>query len=321
MTKEMNMKQLLFSHKNINHKNKGFVLLSVLMLSVLLISCATAFSWFVRQQVKSVGRERINITYRSMAYVLTNSIISILSEMSGVYGYDSPTQRWYQPFAIPIEDLGILMVKVTPLDDKIPIRNLFLPDGNTLRREFEAVWENMWEELNRRELQDIVLDFMDRNTRARVGSVEREDFINRPPYDLSELLMLSQDIDSNLLYGSGGMRGISDYCTIYSEGRINLNFAPVHVMELLPGLDTGGLAERLAQSRLEEPLQTLEDVQKLPGASPRTSTQLTNIVAFKSRYFEIKIDCFDEYGGSEGGISFKIIIDRSTKQIARWEEI
>ena len=311
----MNSKAFLFSRKT---RKNGFVLVSVLMLGVLLISCATAFTWFVRMQVRTIGRERINISSRSMAHVLTNSVMSMLYEISQHFNYDSPLQRWYKPFVLPLGDeLGIWVVQITPLDDKIPLRSLFLPDGNTLRREFNDVWESMWDKLHHREYEMLVLDFLDRNDRIRVGSKEEKYFINRGPYDMSELLMLSRDIPSELIYGSGNNMGLSDYCTIYSDGRINLNVAPVHVMELLPGLDTG-LASRVAQVRTEEPLQTLHDVQKIPGASARTATLLTNIVTFQSRYFMMNIHCLDN--GGEGGTSFNIIFDRTTRQIVRWEE-
>ena len=74
----MIMNKLLFSRS----KRKGFVLVSVLMLGVLLISCATAFSWFVRQQVRTVGGELHAITSRSMAHVLVNSVIGVLALIS-----------------------------------------------------------------------------------------------------------------------------------------------------------------------------------------------------------------------------------------------
>ena len=89
-------------------------------------------------------------------------------------------------------------------------------------------------------------------------------------------------------------------------------------MELLPGLDERGLAERIAQVRMEEPITNFRDIQSLPGASPRTATLLTNLVGFKSRYFAIKIEALMQ---EEGGTSFNIIFDKSTKQIVRWEEI
>lgn len=312
----MNSRQLLRFRK----KNNGFVLVSVLMLGVLLISCATAFTWFVRMQVRGVFRERDNITKRSMANVAVNAIAEILAETEQHYEYDSPTQRWFKPFVLTFGDeLGIWVVQITPLDDKIPLRNLFLPDGNTLRHEFDQPLQDMLEKINHRELEFLLLDFIDKNNRPRVGGVERDEFINRPPFDMSELLILSPDITPEILYGTGTELGIEDYCTIYSDGKINLNFAPLHVMEILPGLRERSLAERLEQSRQETPLKNLRDVQSLPGASPRTSTLLTNIACFKSRYFNVKIECLND--GGEGGTSFNIIFDRSSKQIVRWEEM
>ena len=311
----MNSKALSYSRK---HGRRGFVLVSVLMLGVLLISCATAFTWFVRMQVRTVGRERASISSRSMAHVLTKSVMNLLYEISQHVGYDSPLQQWYKPFVLPLGDeLGIWVIQITPLDDKIPLRSLFLPDGNTLRRELSGIWESMLDKLNHRELESLLLDFMDRNTRGRVGSKEEDYFINRGPYDMSELLILSNDIPEEFILGSGRQLGLADYCTIYSEGRINLNVAPLHVLELLPGLDTG-LAPRVVQARNDEPLQSLSDIQKIPGASARTSTLLTNIAGFQSRYFMMQIHCLDE--GGEGGSAFNIIIDRTTRQIVRWEE-
>jgi len=302
-------------------KRKAFVMVSVMMLGVMLISCATAFAWFVRMQIRSVGQERDGLTKRSMASVLANSIMNVLSNIASEFNYDSPTQRWFQPFIVPIEGLGIWVMTVTPLDDKIPIRNLFLPDGNTLRHEFEGPIQKMLDEIGYRNIELPLLDFLDRNNRPRVGGVERDDFINRGPYDISELLILKPEINSEILYGNGSdLLGIADYCTVFSEGKINLNVAPVHVMELLPGLDERGLAERIAQVRLEEPIKDFKDVQNLPGASPRTATLLTNLVGFKSKYFEIKIQSLLD-DGSEGGTLFNIIFDRATKQIVRWEEL
>jgi len=80
-----------------------------------------------------------------MAHVLVNAMVNVLAELGSHLGYDSPTQKWYQPFALNVEDMGIWLVQVTPLDDKLPIRSLFLPDGNTLRRELTDAWQAIWE--------------------------------------------------------------------------------------------------------------------------------------------------------------------------------
>lgn len=313
MTGRGGLKVLYRSHK------RGFVLISVLMLGVLLISCATSFSWFVRMQVRGMRRETISLSKRTLASVLANSVMSLLSEASSHTNYDSPVQRWYKPFIFSVPEMGIWIVQVTPLDDKIPLRNIFLPDGNTMRREFTEVWREMWNKLKHRELEQLTLDFIDKNNRPRVGSREEKYFINRAPYDISELLILSNDITREIVYGEDGNLGLSDYCTVYSDGKININVAPVHVMELLPGLDTGGLAQSIAEHRKENAIENFQDLQKLPGASARTSTRLTNLVSFKSRYFSIKLESMNEEDDETA--SFTVIFDRTAKKIVGWEEI
>lgn len=285
--------------------------MSVLMLGVLLISCATAFSWFVRMQVRALGHERSALTSRSMAHVLARAVMNALNETAKHFSYDSPLQQWYKPFVIQTDDIGLWIVQISPLDDKLPLNMLFLPDGNTLRRELTQTWHDLFDKLGHSELENLILDFLDRNTRARVGSSERDYFINRAPYDISELLILSADISREMF------NSISEYCTVYSEGHVNLNTAPVNVLELLPGI-TGSLAGRIASLRMEKPLQSLRDISSISGAPPNIAAQLTNIASFKSRYCKISIDCLENEGG--GNMTFSIIFDRTTRKIAVWEE-
>ena len=294
---------------------RGFVLVSVLMLGVLLISCATAFTWFVRTQVRGVLRERVALTNRSMAQLLVDAAINIIEEASKQAKGDSPIQDWFKPLLFPADDLGLWAVQVLPLDDKLPIRNLFLPDGNTLRMELRAPWEDMWDALGHRELAVPVLDFLDKDEKGRVGGGEHEEFPNRPLLDLSELLVM-KEITPEILYGEAGRPGVADLCTLWSDGKVNLNVAQAEVLRLLPGLDDVQVS-RLIAYRAEKALGSFEDLQAVPGLSPKTATQLTNLAGFKSRYFSLRIEFLDE---SPGGTSFHIIFDRTAKKIVRWEE-
>lgn len=289
-----------------SHYRKGFVLLSVLMLGTLLLAAATALTWFARSMAKSVAGKRAQLEARTLAQVITNSVVNFIVLLGEHSEYDSPAQKWYQPVAMNV-DGEIFIVKVTPLDDKIPIRSLFLPDGNTLRNEFKDVWADMWEKLGRKEVGELVLDLMDKNNKARVGSTEIDGWLNRPVYDLGELLVLSNEITPEMY------SRLDNYVTLWSDGHINLNTAPLQVLELLPGLDIYGLAERLVQYRTDNPLQSLSDVEKLPGATAKTTSRLNNIAAVKSRYIEVKV--------TSEAMTFRAVVDRTTKNILLWEEL
>ena len=287
------------------------------MLGTLLISCATAFTWFVRLQVRGVLRERVALTNRSMAQLISRAVIIAISEASGRTSADSLTQAWFKAMTLnfPADEIGRWVIQVTPLDDKLPIRNLFLPDGNTFRIELSAPWEDMWDALRHRELAVPVLDFLDRNDKGRVGSVERENFLNRAPLDMSEFLAM-EGMTRGILYGEEGNLGLADFCTIWSDGKINLNVAPPHVLELLPGLNRVQ-AGQIVEYRSQRALEGMSDVQSIPGFTAKTVMQLTNLAVFKSRYFALHIEFLDE---SPGGTAFDIIFDRTARKVVRWEE-
>lgn len=298
--------------KALSRSRKGFILVSVLVLGTLLISAATTLAWFARTQARTFSSQTIAFTNRTFAHVISTSVIKALSMIFAEVKYDSPTQRWYQPFIIAPQDMGAWVIKITPLDDKLPLRQLFLPDGSTLRGELSEVWHEMFMKLNANTgTEQILLDFMDRDKKPRVGSVERDDFLNRPPYDISELLFLSRDIDPELF------AGIEDYCTVFSDGKININVAPEHVIELIPGLDTGGAAQSVIKYREDNPIDALSTLQKIPGLSARTSNQVMNIIGFESRYFELTMEHITD---NEGVSKYSIIFDRTSKQIIKWEE-
>ncbi|MDR2528273.1 MAG: general secretion pathway protein GspK [Synergistaceae bacterium] len=296
-------------------KREGFVLVSALLLGLVFISCAVAFAWFSRLQVKGALRERTTLESRSLARVLAQAVISALRATGS--GYDSLTQPWFQPFLFPAEGLGTWGVRLTPLDDKIPMRSIFLPDGNTLRSELREMWTALWEKLEKRELSILVLDFMDRDARPRVGGAEREGHLNRLLLDMSELLLL-EEMTPGLLYGEGGKLGVADYATLWSGGQINLNVAPVHVMELLPGLNRT-LAENIAAYREREALRGIGSLRAVPGFPTRATPVLRNLAAFGSRYFSITIEPLD---AEEMGVNvrFQIVFDKTSGGIVRWEE-
>jgi len=286
------------------------------MLGALLVTSATAFAWFARMHSRSSARERISLANRSMAIVLARTAIEHVATNSSRANYDSILQDWFQPFSFSTDDLGIWVVQVTPLDDKIPLRHLFLPDGTTLRSELRNTWEDMWENMGRRELAPLVLDFMSGDLRPRMGGAQRETHINRAPLDISEFLIL-EEITPEILYGAPGSLGMADYGTLWSEGRINLNVAPVHVMEILPGMDRP-LAERIADHRERQALTGMDDLSNIPGFPPRTRGLLMNVASFSSRYFMTRIMLLEDDGG---GTSFNIIFDKTNGAIVRWEEI
>jgi len=248
-----------------------------------------------------------------MAQVLTRAVIIYIEEARE--NYDSPLQEWFEPFSFTVEGLGTWVVQVVPLNDKIPLRNLFLPDGTTLRSDLRNTWEDMWTQLGQRNLAPLVLDFMSRGRRARMGGEQRDTHINRAPLCISELLIL-EEITPEILYGTSEELGLADYATLWSGARINLNVAPVNVMAILPGMSRT-LAERVAEYRANRAISNMDALSRIPGFPQRARAGLMNIAGFASEYFMIRIEVLEEGGG---GTRFNVIFEIEDGEIVRWEE-
>lgn len=274
-------------------KRSGMVLLSVLLISVFLVSASVGFSVFVRRTLKRYEREQRAFTARMTAEVVMDAAKLLLSLHTGKAHFSGDRYFASRNFAFPESGVTVTM-KIDPLDDRIPLNKLFLPDGKTLRREIEVPWAEMWSLLEAEYLEASVLDFLDKDTEPRLGGVEHSDFLNRALLSLEELLLLP-GMTPELLYGFGGTPGLRSMATIWSSGRINLNAAPVEVLGILEGLDEK-LAVQLLRRREEKPLESIFDLATIPGFPVDAVPKLMNIAAFRSDWFRVAFDVLFEDG-------------------------
>ena len=187
-------------------KGSGFILVSVMIASATLLTAATAFAWFARTEARAeAARERI-YRFRNAAQIAVNIMSRRIAEDRN--GCDGPTESLYDPYEHVKLEIGdyTAEVQVRPLNDKIPISGLLLPDGVTPRSEYETAWENVWEALELPRLAWEVVDFIDADTDQRLGGAERETNINRMISDLSELRAMPE-ITEGVLWGTEEIPG------------------------------------------------------------------------------------------------------------------
>ncbi|MCE5201071.1 MAG: general secretion pathway protein GspK [Synergistaceae bacterium] len=299
--------------------NAGFILISVLLSVTLLLTAATAFAWYARNEMRRVESARFILQARSAADIACSIIAARIGEDKN--GYDSYTELQYMPGGIIKIKLGDfdIGVNIRPLDDKIPIPGLFLPDGVTVRTEYESAWKRIWEYLNKPELGTIVLDFMDSDNRQKLGGSEREANIDRLVSDLTEFKLLTE-MNNGILWGTdNNSGGLGMYVTVYGKEKININVAPAEVIAVLDeriGLER---ARNLVAARMLSPMRSLEDLRKVPGFSDAAVTKLANILGFESMFFRLSMRVSD---GAKRERNYRIILQRSGSfcRIVRWEE-
>jgi type II secretory pathway component PulK len=113
--------------------------------------------------------------------------------------------------------------------------------------------------------------------------------------------------------------GIKDFISVYTQGKININTAPLVVLASMPAMDQA-LAMALIDARSKEPFTSLEDLRKISGMSDEVFLAVSNWATVKSDYFKIYIQAT----ASDAKISRQIlaVVDRSLSppKIIYWRE-
>lgn len=298
-------------------RNSGFILVSVMIAAATLLTAATAFAWFARTEARAeAARERI-YRFRNAAQIAVNIMSRRIAEDRN--GYDGPTESLYDPYEHVKLEIGdyTAEVQIRPLNDKIPISGLLLPDGVTPRSEYETAWENVWEALELPRLAWEVVDFIDADTDQRLGGAERETNINRMISDLSELRAMPE-ITDGVLWGTDEIPGgLARYVTVVGGEKINVNVAAPEVLAVLDDALTPSHARSIAAYRLVNPIKDMEGLRNVPGFPASLTTKLANIIGFESTHFLLSVKVSDGAGNVR---NYRVVVERGGSGAYSWEE-
>ncbi|MCF7936106.1 MAG: general secretion pathway protein GspK [Synergistales bacterium] len=292
--------------------------MAVLLASTILMTGAVAFAWFSRVQMKRLERETFAVQARSVARVVLQNIGRGLALDKN--NYDSMQEEWFGVFLLPFADGWQVKLSLQPLNDRIPVNQLFLPDGETLRREMQHPWEETWKRLGRTEAASILLDFLDTNTESRLGSSEREFFPNGPVADISQFIECPEITEELLYGGENGAKGLADYVSLWSDGTVNVNIAPAHVLSLLDSRLDSRIAEYIVEERSDRPLRDWKDLEVVPGYPQELTPRLMNTLAFTSTHFEVQMYVEGSGGGRR---AFRAVLAKDSRGVSlvHWEEM
>jgi hypothetical protein len=223
------------------------------------------------------------------------------------------------PLVLPFDDWQV-NISIIPQNALLPLNYIFLPDGVTVRKEYEYAWEEAWSLFKKNDTGMIVLDFIDGDTEARAGSVEEDYFPNKKIGDLSELLLLSEDITPKLLYGGPNSYdiGIDKYFTLYGGEKININFAPKEVLLILDQDLWPSMVDTIIEYREGENITSAKDLLDIPGFPSAVATRLNNILGYKSDYFLVRVGVLN--GEREHNFVITMMRAGNKCQIINWRE-
>ena len=298
-------------------RSSGFILVSVMIAAAALLTAATAFAWFARTEARAAAARVRVYTFRNVAEIAAKAASARIAEDAN--GFDGPAEPLYSPQKYIKIEIGdyVAEVRMRPLNDKIPISGLLLPDGVTLRSEYETAWKNVWEVLGLPRLARPVLDFIDADRTQRPGGAERDINIDRMISDLSELRAMPE-ITDGVLYGTKDVPGgLARYADVGFGDKINVNAAPPEVLSLLDDSITPERARNIAAYRLVNPIRDMDGLRNVPGFPPEAAVKLANVLAFESTHFLISVKVSDAAGNVR---NYRATVERGGSGFCQWEE-
>lgn len=301
-------------------RRRGFVLVTVLFISTILLGSAAAFAMFARQEMRRVSEEAFSLESRSLASVACSIASDWIAGDNNAF--DSELEFYYDqehPFFLTFGEWDV-SISISPLSRLIQINGLFLPDGVTLKTEYEYAWAKFWNLAGDDRLGPLILDFLDADTEARPGSHEGEHYKNRRVSDLSELLHID-GITTEMLFAEPGKDAVtvdSFFTASGTNGMINVNVAPKHVLEILDADVGSDVAASIIAYRRDNAIADEKDLLKIPGFPMAAYARLSNIISYKSRFFLIQMKTSHAHRER----NYEIIVEKSGNgcKIVRWEE-
>lgn len=105
----------------------------------------------------------------------------------------------------------------------------------------------------------------------------------------------------------------SDWLTLWSAGKVNLNTAPREVLRCLDAGMTDAILESFIAARQGKVFKTQEDLKKIPGIDADLAFRLSKVAGYKSRYFRIRVVVDDE----PGRVALEAVVQRSDNKVMK----
>ena len=304
------------------------VALWVVGLLSLLVTCF-AFDAHVESRITSFYRKRRKAEYLArsgieIAELLMNRSEEIQRNRSA--GDGGEEDQWHDQAKRLAEGLavrqfkhglgeGVIVLDIIPEPARRNL-NLLKEEDWECVLETGGIPEDMWPILI-----DSVLDWIDRDNQERADGAETDDYYSQleRPYkarngylDTVQELLLIRGFNRAVLFGGAvaasdedeagsTVTGIADLLTIYGDGKVNVNAAPMRVLVSLPDVDeviAGAIIEEREgwvdeQGKKED--SSFTSVNDLFARIPELSPTLRNHVTTSSRIY--RITSIAEVGG------------------------
>jgi general secretion pathway protein K len=289
--------------KSIIFNNRGVALILVILMVSVIVALTLDFNRSSRSGMYDTANLSDGIRLYYIAKSGFNGGEALL--MADRNNFDALTEDWAKAELLSYQSeaffrQGAFRIRIEDETGKIPINKLV--NGNAYNPQIKEMLVRLLSlpEFNLdqnkvNEIVDSIKDWIDKDDEV-TGMGAESSYYNslEKPYackngllDCIDELLMIKGITKKLYQGTKEIPGLKDCLTIYGDGKININTAPMLVLRALSNEISVEIAEKMQQYRMAEG-NDLTDVNwyvKIPGLS--AGSIISGLIAVKSNYFTI----------------------------------
>jgi general secretion pathway protein K len=284
-------------------KIRAFALVSVLVLVSVLSLVALEFSQ------RSVLHLRMTMNYaqskKASSYAFGGYQAALSLLMNDANDYDGPGDMWFGDLpAVPFGS-GFVSVRIEDELARFNVAKLVTEYGFEDKRR-ATMLSRLFEELAvETSLVNALVDWQDSDDLPLTDGAEAAFYAsrtppsaprNKPMLSAGEILIV-KDFDRDLFFLPPSRRSVtaleelsplSEYVTVYGEGKFNINTAPVPVLQCLSADMDRSIAEDIAKRRESEHFAKIEDLKEVESVSDVLYDEISSLITVKSAVFRIE---------------------------------
>jgi len=206
-------------------------------------------------------------------------------------------------------------ILITDENGKINPNRIFGSEKGEIHTRLLEVYKRLFSVMGYTEnLSDALLDWIDEDDIPRMSGAESTFYIasgfsytppNRPLYSPEEMLLIA-GFTENIVFGNEEKKGLINFITSFSDGKINVNACQPEVLNAL-GFSVADI-EKITSERTRRPIEE----RFLLEVNKEAYLNVRDIVVFKSSYFIIS-SCVTDIDGTRKEV--KAYVKRTDKSM------
>ncbi len=280
-------------------EERGVALLIVLVIVALLAALVVDFGYSSR--VDLTLADLYENSQKARTIVKSGFYFGRALLLADTNGYDGPKDLWTRTDLISfvpmfLEEGEAIRGSITDENSKFNLNSLVNSRGKVEELSY-AQFQRLLTVLNiDTGLADAVVDWIDPDDKTMPMGAERNYYLsegrtckNAPLDSIAELLLV-KGFTRDLLWGTRTSKGLIDYVTCLSDGKININTASEEVLRSLDDEMDQALAQSIIARRNEQPFETTNDMRDMQSMPALLFSRILSRITVSSNYFSIRME-------------------------------